>query len=95
MARVVVAQQAVADLDELIAARGLPADTWARVKRTLRPLERFPRIGRALGGRWNGARFALGPWPWMIVVYDYREHEDVVVVLTFQDGRSSMAARPS
>lgn len=93
MASVVVAAQAVADLDELIASRGLPADARARVRRGLRPLGQFPRLGRALRGRWDGARFVLGPWPWMIVVYEHDEQRDTVV-LAFQDGRSSTAARP-
>lgn len=94
MARVVVAAQAVADLDELIARHGLPDDTRARVRRSLRPPGQFPRLGRALPGRWDGARFLLGPWPWMILLYERDEPRDTVVVLAFQDGRSSTAARP-
>ncbi len=95
MTRVLLAENAVADLDQMIISHGLPDDTRARVKRSLRPLERFPYVGRALAGRWEGARFVLGPWPWMIIVYDFHEQDDEVVVLAFQDGRSSTAARPS
>ena len=33
----------------------------------------------------------VGPWRWMLVVYEYREEEDRVVVVTVQDARSSTA----
>jgi hypothetical protein len=48
-------------------------------------------MGPELGGRWEGLRFVLGPWRWLIVVYVFREPEDRVVVVTIQDGRSSTA----
>jgi plasmid stabilization system protein ParE len=83
---------AVEDLDVLIRTHSLPADTRARVARSLRPLERFPLMGPELHGRWEGLRFLLGPWRWMILVYAYIEAEDRVVVVTIQDGRSSSAA---
>ena len=66
----------------------LPPTTKERVKRPLRPLERFPQMGVELGGRWTGFRFLLGPWRWLIIVYVFLE-EDRVVVVTIQDGRSS------
>jgi hypothetical protein len=34
----------------------------------------------------------LGPWRWMLLVYEHIESEDRVVVLTIQDARSSSAA---
>jgi hypothetical protein len=83
---------AVEDLDRMILTHSLPADTKARVKRSLRALERFPRIGRQLDGRWHPMRFVLGPWRWMLIVYDYEEADDLVIVLTIQDARSSAAA---
>jgi hypothetical protein len=92
MTRVEVARVAVEELDTLVRTQSLPADTRARVARTLRPLERFPLMGPALGGRWEGFRFVLGPWRWMVLVYAYIEAEDRVVVVTVQDARSSRTA---
>ncbi len=91
MASVEVAAAAVEDLDALIATHSLPADTWPRVARSLRALERFPLMGPALTGRWAGFRFVLGPWRWLLLVYVYVEAEDRVVVVTIQDGRASSA----
>lgn len=93
MARVRLAKAAVEDLDRLIAALSLPGDTRDRVRRSLRPLERFPRLGPALADRWSGRRFLVGPWRWMLLVYEYREADDLVVIVTIQDARSSSAAR--
>jgi plasmid stabilization system protein ParE len=89
VASVELARAAVEDLDALIRSHSLPADTRARVARSLRPLERFPRMGQALHGRWEGFRFLLGPWRWLLVVYVYLEAEDRVVVVTIQDARSA------
>ena len=91
MARVEVARAAVEDLDHLIRILSLPADTSTRVKRTLRPLARFPRLGPELGGRWAGFRFVLGPRRWLIIVYVFFEDEDRVVVVSIQDARSGSA----
>ena len=49
-------------------------------------------MGPALSGRWEGFRFLLGPWRWMLLVYVLLEDEDRVVVVTARDGRSSAAA---
>ena len=92
MARVELALTAVEDLDVLIRTHSLPADTRARVARSLRSLQKFPNLGPALTGRWQGFRFILGPWRWLILVYIYIETEDRVVVVTIQDARSSTAA---
>ena len=92
MARVELAAAAVQDLDALIRTHSLPADTRVRVARSLRSLERFPLMGPALAGRWDGFRFLLGPWRWLVLVYVYIEAEDRVVIVTIQDGRSSAAA---
>lgn len=92
MARVELAAAAVEDLDRLIRTHSLPGDTRERVARSLRSLERFPQIGPALTGAWEGFRFILGPWRWMIVVYVWIETDDRVVVVTIQDARSSEAA---
>lgn len=92
MARVELAAAAVEDLDGLIRTHSLPADTRARVARSLRVLERFPLMGPALSGRWQGFRFLLGPWRWLLLVYVFIESESRVVVVTIQDARSSSAA---
>lgn len=71
----------------------LPPDTHARVKRSLRALGRFPQLGTLLDrGAWKGFRFVLGPWRWMVVVYEHLDAEDRVVIVTIQDGRASEAA---
>ena len=95
MARVELAASAAEDLRTLIQTHSLPADTTARVARSLRPLERFPLLGPELGGRWKGFRFMLGPWRWMVLVYVALESEDRVVVVTIQDARSSTAVTAS
>lgn len=92
MARVELARAAVEDLDRLVAVLSLPPDTRDRVRRSLAPLTEFPRLGPELTGRWTGMRFVLGPWRWMLLVYEYDEHADRVTVLTIQDARSSAAA---
>jgi plasmid stabilization system protein ParE len=92
VARVELAVAAVEDLDSLIRTHSLPADTRARVARSLRSLAQFPNIGPALTGRWEGFRFILGPWRWLILVYVFIEAEDRVVVVTIQDARSSTGA---
>ena len=94
MPQVVVTPEAVAALDRLIVTHSLPADTKERFRRSLRPLEVFPRLGRELeGGGYDGLRFVLGPWRWMVVVYEYDKANDRVGALTVQDARSSTAAR--
>jgi hypothetical protein len=87
-----LAATAVEDLDALILTHSLPTDTRSRVARSLRPLERFPLMGPPLTGRWEGLRFLLGPWRWLLLVYVFIEPEDRVVVVTIQDARSSSAA---
>jgi hypothetical protein len=95
VARVELALAAVDDLDTLIRTHSLPADTRARVARSLRALQQYPLMGPALSGRWEGFRFLLGPWRWMLLVYVLMEAEDRVVVVTIQDARSSMAVTVS
>ena len=92
MPAVELAAAAVEDLDMLVRTHSLPTDTRTWVARSLRPLERFPRMGPELGGRWEGFRFLLGPWRWMLLIYVFVEPEDRVVVVTIQDARSSSAA---
>lgn len=91
MAVVELSRAAVEDLERLIAVLSLP-NTRDRVRHSLAPLEELPRMGPELTGRWSGMRFLLGPWRWMLLVYEYDESADRVVVLTIQDARSSSAA---
>ncbi len=92
MAAVELALTALEDLDALIITHSLPADTRARVAGSLRGLAQFPQMGAALAGRWDGFRFVLGPWRWLLLVYVFIEAEERVVVVTMQDARSSSAA---
>jgi len=75
----------------MIVTHSLPADTRDRVRRSLRVLEEFPRIGRQLDGQWEGLRVVLGPWRWMLIVYLYEEVGGLVQIVTIQDARSSTA----
>jgi plasmid stabilization system protein ParE len=95
VATVVLAAPALADLERLIVTHSLPATTRGRVRTSLEPLASFPLIGSRLVGRWQGFRFILGPWPWMLVVYDYDESIDQVGVVTIQDSRSARSATSS
>ncbi len=96
MPQVVVTPEAVAALDRLIITHSLPADTRERFRRSIKPLEAFPRLGRELeGDGYDGLRFVLGPWRWMVVVYEHGEANDTVGVLTVQDARASTAATHS
>lgn len=92
MTTVFVTETARADLDRLIRSHTLPSSTRDRVKASLQPLATFPRLGRALSGRWTGLHVVLGPWPWMLVVYAFDESVDRVVVVTIQDCRSARGA---
>ena len=84
-----MAEAAVEDLERLIRTHSLPGDTKERVKRSLQSLEAFPLIGAALAGKWEGFRFVLGAWRWMVIVYEHFDEEERVVVVTIHDGRSS------
>jgi plasmid stabilization system protein ParE len=92
LAEVRLSVDAVKELDRMIVTHSLPSDTRERVRRSLRVLEQFPRIGRQLEGRWRPFRFILGPWRWMLILYSYEELEDLVLVAAFHDARSSAAA---
>jgi plasmid stabilization system protein ParE len=92
VAQVIVTPQARRDVDEAISALTLPDDTWARIARSLRPLEMFPFAGPKLGGRWAPTRFVLGPWSWMILLYRYEQPSDRVYVVAMHDGRSASSA---
>lgn len=92
MAQVELTETAIEDLHWLIRTHSLPEDTRARVRRELVHLEQFPRLGPELHGRWAGLRFVLGPWRWMLFIYQHDEPNDRCVIVTIQDARSSSAA---
>ncbi len=93
MARVEVSAAAAEDVARLRVTHSLPADANGRIKQSIRPLGRFPPLGAALeAGGWEGFRFVLGPWRWMVIVYEYIETQDIVMIVTVQDARSSSAA---
>lgn len=91
MTRVELSLTAVDSLDRMVVTHSLPSDTRARVRRSLAMLERFPSIGRQLPGQWQGFRFILGPWRWLLIVSVHDERRDVVSVVSIQDARSSTA----
>ena len=92
MSEVRLSSDAVKDLDRMIITHSLPSDTRERIRRSLRVLGQFPLIGRQLEGRWKPLRFILGPWRWMLILYSYEESDDLVLIVAFQDARSSAAA---
>ena len=92
MAQIELARAAAEDLDRLILTHSLPPDTRQRVRTSLEPLRQFPRLGPELAGRWEGFRFLLGPWRWMLLVYIFDEARDRVTIVTIQDARTSSAA---
>lgn len=76
----------------MMTSRQLPADTRERVRRSLSQLETFPLAGRRLIGVWRAFRLILGPWPWMLVIYQYDETTDTVTVFAIHDARTGSAA---
>jgi hypothetical protein len=91
--QVLVTPRAGRDVEDAIATLTLPEDTWTRVARSLRVLETFPLAGPELEGRWAPARFVLGPWSWMLLLYRYDQASDRVFVLAMHDSRSAAAPR--
>jgi plasmid stabilization system protein ParE len=93
MPRVIVSPAAADSLGRLIVTHSLPADTKERFRSSISALAEFPQLGRALdGGGYDGLRFILGPWRWMVVVYEHRPDADEVHVLVVEEARSSTAA---
>lgn len=75
----------------LILTHALPTDTRERIKASLRPLARFPRLGPEITRLETGGelRFVVGPWPWLILVHLYDEGHDRVTVVSAEDGRAA------
>jgi hypothetical protein len=93
VARVIVAPTAAEDLRFLIERLHLPSDTASRVRDRLTQLARFPESGEELTGRWQGFRYILGPWRWMLVVFAYDQGADLVYVVTIQDSRTAESVK--
>jgi hypothetical protein len=91
MARIVVAERAQVNLRSMIRTHSLPASTRERVRAAIAPLAEFPQLGAQLEGRWGRYRVILGPWPWMLIVYQWDEVSDTVALVTMQDSRSAAA----
>ena len=92
MASVVRSPRARRNLDRIIETHSLPESTIARFQGSIAPLANFPLLGASLAGRWSGYRFILGPWRWMVIVYEYDEPKGQVGIVTVQDGRQARAA---
>ena len=93
MPRIVVSPAAADSLAALIVSHSLPPDTKERFRRSIGALGEFPLVGRQLaGGGYDGLRFVLGPWRWMVVVYEHDATADAVNILAVEDARSSTAA---
>lgn len=69
----------------------LPTDTRSRVAKCVAHLGEFPDAGSPLGGEWSGYRYVLGPWHWLLIVYEHVE-TDLVTIVTVEDVRSGSAA---
>jgi plasmid stabilization system protein ParE len=93
VAQVIVTPRARRDVDDAISKLSLPADTWSRIVRSLRVLETFPLSGPELAGRWGPARFILGPWSWMVLLYSYDETSNRVFILSMYDARAAASPR--
>jgi len=50
-------------------------------------------MGAPLHGELGGRRFVVGPWQWMLIVYQWDESSDTVAILRIADGRSSASPR--
>lgn len=88
MPDVVLTRMAARDLEDLIRTHSLPTETQRRVQRSLEILREFPEVGVGLRLRWEGYRFLIGPWRWMIIVYRYDDERDAAIVMRIFDGRS-------
>jgi plasmid stabilization system protein ParE len=95
VASVLVSPRARRNLERLIKTHSLPGSTVARFAASIEQLAAFPSIGAQLRGRWSGYRFILGPWRWMLVVYEHHEDQDLVGIVTVQDAMSSGSATGS
>lgn len=92
MTAIEVTDEARDNLADLVALLSLPLDTRLRVIASISQLATSPRMGKALEPPFAPARWIIGPWAWMVIVYLHLEEEDVVMVVAIQDGRTQAAA---
>lgn len=92
MARIELTRVADDDLARLVETHSLPPNTRHRVGQVLAPLRDFPQLGAPVGGRWGGHRYLVGPWRWLLTIYEYVEERDAVVIKAFQDARAADSA---
>ena len=95
MPKVLFTGRAQAELDRIQVTHRLPASTRDRVVASLSSLASFPSVGAPLHGSWSGLRYRLGPWPWMLLIYQFDPELDTVTVITIQDARRAGAATES
>lgn len=85
-----VAESAAEHLAHLIAVLLLPEDTRARVRTRIETLAEFPDIGVPLPNAAHpDLRFIVGPWRWMLIVYQVDRALDVITVIAIEDARMS------
>jgi len=87
MTKVIVTRRATTELDRLIRTHSLPESTRTRVREAIRPLGSYPLLGVQAGPAERGARYILGPWRWMLIVYWFDADIDRVDVLSIEDAR--------
>ena len=80
-----ITRRAAEQLDRLIVINQLPADTRPRRARSLSVLGQFPLAGRRLEGDWSEFRFWIGPWPWLLCVYEFIAERELVAVVAIHD----------
>jgi hypothetical protein len=93
VAKVIVAPTAAEDLRLLVERLQLPSDTRSRIRSRLNQLAQFPESDEELTDRWQGFRYILGPWRWMLVVFAYDQRADQVNVVTIQDSRTAKSVK--
>lgn len=88
---VVVTETAAAHLLTLIKVLSLPTDTSERVRASLARLSEFSTVGVLLPEPYaaHELRFILGPWRWMLIVYQVIEANNQVIVVAIEDARMS------
>ena len=69
----------------------LDGEYGARLARLAQPgaAGAVPRFGAPIDDRRPDERFLIGTWHWLIVIYEFRETEDVVTVLSVESGSSA------
>jgi len=88
----IIAPAAAADLDLLIRELNLPPNARVRVRDRLSQLADFPESGEKLTARWQGFRYILGPWRWMLIVFVFDNDTNQVNIVTIQDSRTAQSA---